>query len=123
MTFRNPFDQTDDERRHTEAVGLLKTIIANQKANTEKIMSALSDLQAALADLGTALTANNAEIDLLLTKITSPGTSDADIEAAVTSIRGRPLSGAVKTAALADLDLDLASLASAGGAFFMDGSM
>jgi chromosome segregation ATPase len=86
--FRNPFSHADDDRRHNETVGFLRTIIANQKSNTEKIMSALSDLQSALADLGTALTTNNAEIETLLGKITAPGTSDADIEAAVTSIRG-----------------------------------
>jgi hypothetical protein len=53
----------------------------------EKIMSAADDLKAAIADLATELTANNAEIDALLTKIGTPGTSDADIAAAVTSIR------------------------------------
>ena len=52
-----------------------------------KIMTALTDLQSAIADLSTALTANNAEIDALLTKITATGTSDADVEAAVASIR------------------------------------
>lgn len=50
-------------------------------------MSALTDLQAAIADLTTALAANNAEIDTLLTKIATPGTSDADIAAATQSIR------------------------------------
>lgn len=50
-------------------------------------MSALDDLKSAIADLGTQLTANNAEIDTLLTKITAPGTSDADVAAAVQSIR------------------------------------
>ena len=50
-------------------------------------MSALTDLQSAIADLSAALTANNAEIDTLLTKITATGTSDADVEAAVTQIR------------------------------------
>ena len=61
----------------------LNRIIANQ----EIIMSALDDLKSALADLSTQLAANNAEIDLLLTKITATGTSDADVEAAVASIR------------------------------------
>lgn len=50
-------------------------------------MSALTDLKSALADLATQLAANNAEIDLLLTKIVNPGTSDADVEAAVAQIR------------------------------------
>jgi chromosome segregation ATPase len=54
---------------------------------TEKIMSALTDLKAALDDLATQLVVNNAEIETLLTKITTPGTSDADVEAAVTQIR------------------------------------
>lgn len=69
-----------------------------QSSKQDKIMSALSDLQAAIVDLGTALTANNAEIDLLLTKITSPGTSDADIAAAVTSIRGLITTNAAEVA-------------------------
>ena len=56
--------------------------------NMEKrLMSALTDLQAAIADLATQLASNNAEIDTLLTKITTPGTSDADIAAATASIR------------------------------------
>ncbi len=50
-------------------------------------MSALDDLKAAIADLATELADNNAEIEALLTKIATPGTSDADIAAAVTSIR------------------------------------
>ena len=50
-------------------------------------MAAIDDLKAAIADLATQLAANNTEIDLLLTKITTPGTSDADIAAAVQSIR------------------------------------
>ena len=49
-------------------------------------MAAIDDLKAAIADLATQLAANNTEIDLLLTKITTPGTSDADIAAAVQSI-------------------------------------
>ncbi len=56
-------------------------------ARSKHIMSALTDLQASVADLGTAVTANTAEIDRLLTKITAPGTSDADVEAAVESIK------------------------------------
>ena len=55
--------------------------------NQESIMSALTDLQSAIADLATEMTANNAAIDGLLTKITTPGTADADIQAAVAQIR------------------------------------
>lgn len=51
-------------------------------------MSALDDLKSALADLATSVAANNTEIEALLAKIVNPGTSDADVEAAVTSIRG-----------------------------------
>ena len=61
----------------------LNRILANQ----EIIMSALDDLKSALADLSTQLAANNADIETLLTKIVAPGTSDADVEAAVASIR------------------------------------
>ena len=56
--------------------------------NQETMMAALDDLKSAIADLTTELTANNAEIETLLTKITAPGTSDADVAAAVASIRG-----------------------------------
>ena len=62
----------------------LNRILENQEA----MMSALDDLKSAIADLTTELTANNAEIETLLTKITAPGTSDADVAAAVASIRG-----------------------------------
>lgn len=50
-------------------------------------MTALTDLQSAVADLATQLAANNTAIDNLLTKITAPGTSDADVEAVVSQIR------------------------------------
>jgi chromosome segregation ATPase len=56
-------------------------------SNQEKTMSALDDLKSAIADLAAELADNNAEIETLLTKITTPGTSDADVQAAVTSIR------------------------------------
>lgn len=42
-------------------------------------MSALSDAQAALADLATAVTDGVSEIETLLAKIGNPGTSDADV--------------------------------------------
>ena len=61
----------------------LNRILANQ----ETIMSALTDLKAAIADLATQLASNNAEIETLLGKITTPGVSDADIADAVTQIR------------------------------------
>lgn len=50
-------------------------------------MPAIDDLKAAIAELTAELSDNNAEIETLLTKITAPGTSDADIAAAVQSIR------------------------------------
>lgn len=89
--FRNPFSHADDDRRHNETVGFLRTIVANQRtiiANTEKIMSDETDLAQAVADLATALSTNNAEIETLLTKITTPGVSPAAVQAAVASIRG-----------------------------------
>ena len=45
-----------------------------------------ADLDSAVADLTTALTANNAEIEKLLAKITS-ATPDPSVAAAVTAIR------------------------------------
>jgi hypothetical protein len=62
---------------------MLAQIIITQ----EKIMSDLTDLQSAVADLATDLTANNAEIATLLTKITTPGVSSADIQTNVAAIR------------------------------------
>lgn len=53
----------------------------------ETIMPAIDDLKSAVADLATQLSANNAEIESLLTVITTPGTSEADIAAAAQSIR------------------------------------
>lgn len=50
-------------------------------------MAAVDDLKAAIADLATELADNNAEIEVLLTKITTPGTSDADVATAVATIR------------------------------------
>ena len=50
-------------------------------------MAAIDDLKAALADLATELASNNAEIETLLTKITAPQTTDADVAAAVAQIR------------------------------------
>lgn len=65
-------------------LGVIGIIIVD---NQERLMSALTDLQSAIADLQTQLAANNAAIDGLLSTITAPGTSDADVEAAVTQIR------------------------------------
>lgn len=65
----------------------LRDMVSLILTNQGKIMSDLTDLQSAITDLGTALTANNAEIEKLLTKIATPGLSSADVQAAVTSIR------------------------------------
>lgn len=53
----------------------------------EKLMAAVDDLKLAIADLTTQLNTNNAAIEVLLTKIVATGTSDADVEAAVSQIR------------------------------------
>lgn len=53
----------------------------------EKIMPAIDDLKSAIADLATELADNNAEIEALLTKISTPGATEADIAAATQSIR------------------------------------
>ena|ERR1039458_2732314 len=65
----------------------LHSMLAHIITNQEKIMSDLTDLQSAVADLATDLTANNAEIATLLTKITTPGVSSADIQTNVAAIR------------------------------------
>lgn len=68
----------------TRELGHIRRAIAQTK---ELIMAAIDDLKAAIADLASALADNNAEIEALLGKITTPGTSDADIAGAVASIR------------------------------------
>lgn len=60
-------------------------------------MAAADDLKSAIADLKTQLDTNNAGIEKLLTTIVTPGTSDADVEAAVSSIRGLIASNKAET--------------------------
>ena len=50
-------------------------------------MALEDDLKQAITDLSTQLTANNAEIETLLTKITTPGVSSAVVTQAVSDIR------------------------------------
>lgn len=52
-----------------------------------KLMAAIDDLKSAISDLSTALADNNAEIDKLLTQISAPDATDAEIAAATQSIR------------------------------------
>jgi hypothetical protein len=66
-----------------ECFYMLAYIIETQ----EKIMTDLTDLQSAVTDLTTELASNNAEIVTLLTKITTPGVSSADVQTAVAAIR------------------------------------
>lgn len=65
----------------------LNLLLYRQAHLETRIMAAIDDLKAAIADLATQLAANNTEIDLLLTRITTPGTSETDIAAAAQSIR------------------------------------
>jgi len=66
-------------------IGKMRDLITETRND---IMSALDDLKSALNDLASELADNNAEIEALLSKITTPGTSDADVAAAVQQIRG-----------------------------------
>jgi hypothetical protein len=50
-------------------------------------MAAIDDLKSAVSDLAAELSRNNAEIESLLTKITSSTSSEADVAAAAASIR------------------------------------
>jgi peptidoglycan hydrolase CwlO-like protein len=65
----------------------LDTAVFNLLRMEARIMSALTDLQDALDALTTAVGAATAEIEALLAKITTPGTPDADVQAAVTRIK------------------------------------
>jgi predicted nucleic acid-binding Zn-ribbon protein len=72
--FWNPFRQLNEK---------LDRIINQQ----EKIMAAIDDLNQAVTDLGTAVTAGNAQIESELQTILNGGSTDAQIEAAVANIR------------------------------------
>lgn len=50
-------------------------------------MTAIDDLNSAVADLTTAVTAGNAQIESELQTILAGGSTDAQVEAAVASIR------------------------------------
>lgn len=69
----------------------LERLVIRESRNLAKEMqrmaTALDDLKQAITDLSTQIDTNNAEIETLLTKITAPGTSDADVQAAVQQIR------------------------------------
>lgn len=74
---------TETDKVLSSILGKLETLQRNQ----EILMTASDDLKQALADLKTQLDINNTEIETLLTKITTPGSSEADIAAAAQSIR------------------------------------
>ncbi len=94
-------------RLDADSMGLLREIkrrlgyvLSNQNVlfiNQETIMAAADDLKAAIADLSTQLATNNAEIETLLGKITTPGATDAQVAEAVASIRGLIASNKAET--------------------------
>ncbi len=77
-------EQFDAIRHHLQHI---ENELKVQRAMLEKIMSAEDDLTAAINDLTAAVTASNAEIETLLTKITTPGVTDAQVAAHVAAIR------------------------------------
>ena len=88
MPFREWFPHSPDTAPLAREVEHSAASIINALKHLEhRLMAAIDDLKSAINDLSTQLAANNAEIETLLTKITTPGTSDADIAAAVQSIR------------------------------------
>lgn len=56
-------------------------ILVHILVQLEKIMTVLDDTKAALADLATAVGDGIAELEVLIAKATTPGTSDADLSA------------------------------------------
>lgn len=60
---------------------------AKSDLKEDHIMSALTDLKDAISALGDSVTSAVAEIEALLAKIVAPGTSDADVAAAVAQIK------------------------------------
>lgn len=75
------FDHSDRHRLVTIERSLL-VILETQ----ERTMAGLADLQAAVAELTTQLSANNAAIDALAAKLAG-ATSDADLEAIAAQIK------------------------------------
>jgi chromosome segregation ATPase len=71
-------------RRHLEGI---ENDLRAQRKMLEKIMSDEEDLTSAITDLTTAITANNAEIETLLTKIATPGITSAQVASHVAAIR------------------------------------
>ncbi len=69
-------------------LGVIEQKLGLILANQEKIMALADDLKAAMTDLSTAVTDGIAEIEALLTKIANPGTSDADVAAAIAQAQG-----------------------------------
>jgi translation initiation factor 2B subunit (eIF-2B alpha/beta/delta family) len=65
----------------------LSVIQEYERWKRKELMSSNEDLKAAITDLQAQLASNHNVIDGLLAKITHPDSSDADVEAAVTSIR------------------------------------
>ncbi len=76
--------QFDAIVRHLQRI---ENELAAQRILLEKIMSDEDDLTAAINDLTTAITANNAEIETLLGTITTPGVTSAQVAAHVAAIR------------------------------------
>lgn len=82
-----------------ETTVLLRTIkqqLDQILQDQEKIMAAIDDLKAAQDELSTEVTRIAGEIDQLLAVIGNPGTSDADVKAAVD--RTRQLTAALRAA-------------------------
>lgn len=55
--------------------------------NQEATMAKIDELKTALDELATSVTESNAEIETQLAVIANPGTSDADVDAAIARIR------------------------------------
>lgn len=62
----------------------------------ERLMALVDDLKTAITDLTSETTRIASEIDQLITKIGAPGTSDADVQAAIDQVKG--LTGQLKAA-------------------------
>jgi len=61
---------------------LLKQVLANQ----EKEMASIDDLNTALANLATAVQSETADINAALAVITTPGATDAQVQAATAAV-------------------------------------
>lgn len=85
-----PWWNPQGDRDHAEVMGAIRGLgkkldLVSQKQ--EILMSKADDLKAAIDELATTIADNHTEVEAQLAIIANPGTSDADVDAAIARIR------------------------------------